>query len=206
MKAVIFDLDGVIVSTDHLHYLAWNKITDQEHISFNEEVNHLLRGLSREASLEVILKQTDKTFTLEEKNDLIMLKNQYYLESIASLSPDDLLEGIPELLGLLKDKGYKVAIGSSSKNATYILKQIGLLDFFDAISDGNNIIHSKPDPEVFLKVADMLGVAPEACVVVEDAKVGIEAAKKAGMKAYAVGDALNSDIKDGTLLDLMLSI
>jgi beta-phosphoglucomutase len=206
MKAVIFDLDGVIVSTDHYHYLAWKHVADKEMITFNEYINDQLRGISRDQSLEIILKQSLKTYTKEEKEELLLLKNTYYLESIKSLTPDDLLEGIPELLGLLKDKGYKVAIGSSSKNAKTILSYIGLSDFFDAVSDGNNITKSKPDPEVFLKAADMLDLDPKDCVVVEDARVGIEAAKRANMKAYAIGDALNSDLKDGTLFDLVIQL
>lgn len=206
MKAVIFDLDGVIVSTDQYHYLAWEHIAENEKITFNEWINDQLRGISREQSLEIILKQSHKTFTKEEKEELLLLKNAYYLESIKSLTPDDLLEGIPELLGLLKDKGYKVAIGSSSKNAKTILSYVGLSDFFDAVSDGNNITKSKPDPEVFLKAADMLQLDPKDCVVVEDARVGIEAAKRANMLAYAIGDALNSDLKDGTLFDLVIQL
>lgn len=206
MKAVIFDLDGVIVSTDQYHYLAWKHIAENEKITFNEWINDQLRGISREQSLEIILKQSHKTYTKEEKEELLLLKNAYYLESIKSLTPDDLLEGIPELLGLLKDKGYKVAIGSSSKNAKTILSYVGLSDFFDAVSDGNNITKSKPDPEVFLKAADMLQLDPKDCVVVEDARVGIEAAKRANMLAYAIGDALNSDLKDGTLFDLVIQL
>lgn len=206
MKAVIFDLDGVIVSTDQYHYLAWEHIAEKEKITFNEWINDQLRGISREQSLEIILKQSHKTYTKEEKEELLLLKNAYYLESIKSLTPDDLLEGIPELLGLLKDKGYKVAIGSSSKNAKTILSYVGLSDFFDAVSDGNNITKSKPDPEVFLKAADMLQLDPKDCVVVEDARVGIEAAKRANMLAYAIGDALNSDLKDGTLFDLVIQL
>lgn len=206
MKAIIFDLDGVIVSTDHFHYLAWKKIAEKENIEFNTMINDQLRGVSRETSLEIILKQSQKIYSKEEKEELLLLKNAFYLESIQALSPNDLLEGIPEFLGLLKDKGYKVAIGSSSKNAKTILNYIGLIDFFDAISDGNHISHSKPDPEVFLKAAQMLQLDPSECVVVEDAIVGIQAAKKANMKAFAVGDALNSDLKDGTLFDLMMSL
>lgn len=206
MKAVIFDLDGVIVSTDQYHYLAWEHIAENEKITFNEWINDQLRGISREQSLEIILKQSHKTYTKEEKEELLLLKNAYYLESIKSLTPDDLLEGIPELLGLLKDKGYKVAIGSSSKNAKTILSYVGLSDFFDAVSDGNNITKSKSDPEVFLKAADMLQLDPKDCVVVEDARVGIEAAKRANMLAYAIGDALNSDLRDGTLFDLVIQL
>jgi beta-phosphoglucomutase len=206
MKAIIFDLDGVIVSTDHHHYLSWKAITDQENIFFNETINNKLRGISREQSLEIIAKESNKIYTKEDKEKLLVLKNAYYLESIKSLTPGDLREGIPELLGLLKDKGYKVAIGSSSKNAKTILTFLGLSDFFDAVSDGNNISKSKPDPEVFLKAADMLQLDPKECVVVEDAIVGIEAAKRAGMEAYAIGDALHSDLKDGTLFDLIIKL
>lgn len=202
MKAVIFDLDGVIVSTDNLHYKAWKKMADEEGISFDESVNHRLRGVSRMESLDIILERASKTYREEEKVALAERKNNYYVESLVHLTPKDILPGIFTLLTSLKEKDIKIAIGSSSKNAKPILKRIELYDMFDAISDGTNISRSKPDPEVFLKASEYLNVDPKECVVVEDAHSGITAAKRANMMAIAVGDAITSKEKDGTIEDL----
>lgn len=196
IKAVIFDLDGVIVSTDELHYLAWKHIADQEHIEFSKTINHRLRGVSRMDSLEIILENAKKTYSKQEKEALATKKNKYYIELLSSLSPKDILPNILELLNHLKDKGIKIAIGSSSKNAKAILKQIKLYDIFDEVADGNDIKHSKPAPDVFLVAAKKLGVSPKHCVVVEDAVVGIEAAKAANMTAVAVFDAKKSNLAD----------
>ena len=196
IECVIFDLDGVIVSTDKYHYRAWKIMADSEGIYFNEEINNKLRGISRMESLEVILESSSKTYTKEEKQRLAEYKNQIYVHSLDELSKNDILPGIIETLEVIKDKGIKICIGSSSKNAKKILRQIGLTDMFDAISDGTNITNSKPDPEVFLKAADMVGIEYKNCAVVEDAHSGIIAAKNAGMLAFAVGDAKTSSYKD----------
>ncbi|PKK99797.1 MAG: beta-phosphoglucomutase [Tenericutes bacterium HGW-Tenericutes-2] len=196
IKAVIFDLDGVIVSTDELHYLAWKYISDQEHIEFSKTINHRLRGVSRMASLEIILEKANKTYSNEEKEALAEKKNNYYIELLSSLTPKDILPNVLEVLGKLKDKGIKIAIGSSSKNAKAILKQIKLTDIFDEIADGNDIKKSKPAPDVFLIAAKKLGLNPKHCAVVEDAIVGIEAAKAAQMTAIAVFDAKKSELAD----------
>lgn len=189
IEAVIFDLDGVIVSTDNLHYRAWKKIADEEDIFFNETVNTRLRGISRMGSLEIILEYSDKIFTDEEKVSIAERKNRYYVELLKSLTIKDILPGVNSTLTELKKRGIKVAIGSSSKNARNILKAVGLLEEFDAISDGNDITHSKPDPEVFLLASEKLGILPENCTVVEDAVSGIQAATAAGMTGVAIGDA-----------------
>jgi beta-phosphoglucomutase len=203
MKAIIFDLDGVIVSTDHLHYLSWKKIADQFNIVFDETMNHSMRGISRRESLEILFKQYSKVLTEDEKLALMEEKNTYYKTLLASLSKDDILPSILDIIALSKQKHIKNAIGSSSKNAQYILEKIGLINHFDVIVDGNQILNSKPDPEVFLKACSQLGFTSNECVVVEDAHAGILAARRAGMKAYAVGDAISSELKDGLLEDLI---
>lgn len=193
IEAVIFDLDGVIVSTDECHYRAWKKTADEEGIYFDRKINDRLRGVSRMDSLEIVLGRAERLYTDEEKVELAERKNNYYKEYIKKLTKDDILSGVNENLAELKAKGIKVAIGSSSKNTPDILKYIGLDNYFDAVSDGNNITKSKPDPEVFLKAADMLGVPYEKCLVVEDADSGIEAGKRAGMYTLAVNNAKGAD-------------
>ena len=193
IEAVIFDLDGVIVSTDECHYRAWKKTADEEGIYFDRKINDRLRGVSRMDSLEIVLERAERLYTDEEKVELAERKNNYYKEYIKKLTKDDILNGVNENLAELKAKGIKVAIGSSSKNPPDILKYIGLDNYFDAVSDGNNITKSKPDPEVFLKAADMLGVPYEKCLVVEDADSGIEAGKRAGMYTLAVNNAKGAD-------------
>lgn len=193
IEAVIFDLDGVIVSTDECHYRAWKKTADEEGIYFDRKINDRLRGVSRMDSLEIVLERAERLYTDEEKVELAERKNNYYKEYIKKLTKDDILNGVNENLAELKANVIKVAIGSSSKNTPDILKYIGLDNYFDAVSDGNNITKSKPDPEVFLKAADMLGVPYEKCLVVEDADSGIEAGKRAGMYTLAVNNAKGAD-------------
>ena len=193
-QAVIFDLDGVIVSTDEFHYLAWKCIADRERIPFDHEVNNRMRGVSRMASLDILLEAALRTYSEEEKQILAQEKNNYYVNLLANLKPDDILPGVIQLLENLKKYGVQVAVGSSSKNALFILKQIGLDNFFDAVVDGNQIVHTKPNPEVFLLAAKKLGLQPHQCVVLEDAPAGIEAAISGGFKAVAIGDAVK-DIK-----------
>ncbi|MEH6944053.1 beta-phosphoglucomutase [Bacillus sp. JJ722] len=189
IKAVIFDLDGVLVSTDHYHYLAWKKMADQLHIPFDEKKNNELRGVSRMESLELILQQSHSDYSIEEKENLASEKNEIYRQSLQQLTKADLLPSVEKTLPLLAEKGIKLAIGSSSKNAPLILQQVGLTEQFTAIVDGNQIEKSKPHPEVFLKAGKQLGFDPHECLVVEDAVVGVEAAIQAGMKVAAMGDA-----------------
>ncbi|MEH7418057.1 beta-phosphoglucomutase [Neobacillus drentensis] len=207
ISAVIFDLDGVIVSTDEYHYQAWKQISDQENIYFDREINEKLRGVSRMESLDIILSHSDKAYSEKEKLLLAQRKNEIYCELLNKLSPNDILPGVINLLIGLKGRDIKIAIGSSSRNTPFILDQIGLAANFDAIADGNSIKKSKPDPEVFLLAAKMLGLEPEECAVIEDAQAGIDAAKAAGMKAVGIGSAancLNADMKfqDLTNLDI----
>ena len=204
IKAVIFDLDGVIVSTDDCHYEAWKKMADEEGIYFDKIINNRLRGVTRMESLEIVLEKAEKEYSEEEKLQLAECKNGYYKEFITKLTPSDILPGALKTLDELKVNGIKVAIGSSSKNTPVILKQIGLSDYFDAVSDGNNITNSKPDPEVFLKAADMLGIPYAECMVVEDADAGIEAGKSAGMKTVSVHGAKGADIEIADLSEKSL--
>ena len=195
IKAVIFDLDGVIVSTDDCHYEAWKKMADEEGIYFDKTINNRLRGVSRMESLEIVLERAEKEYSEEEKLQLAERKNGYYKEFITKLTPNDILPGAKENLEELRKNGIKIAIGSSSKNTPVILKQVGLDNYFDAVSDGNNITNSKPDPEVFLKAADMLCIPYSECMIVEDADAGIEAGKRAGMKTLSVHGAKGADVE-----------
>ena len=195
MKAVIFDLDGVLVTTDEYHYRAWKKLADEENIYFDRAINSRLRGVSRMESLDIILEKSDKIYTQEQKQALAERKNNYYKHLINGLTEKDVLNGVEENLTELKRSGIKIAVGSSSKNTPMILEKTGLLKYFDAVADGNDIKKSKPDPEVFLNAAEKLGVKPCDCLVVEDADAGIEAGKRAGMKTLAVGAANGGDYK-----------
>lgn len=192
LQGVIFDLDGVIVSTDDCHYRAWKKMADEENIEFDREINERLRGVSRMDSLEIILEKATKAYSDEEKQEMATRKNNYYVELIGALTPADILPGAMDVLNWLKEHGIKVAIGSSSRNTPIILKQIGLDGFFDAVADGNQITRSKPDPEVFLLAAKLLGLDPAVCMVVEDADAGVEAALAGGMRVLGVGSAMNN--------------
>lgn len=191
IKAVIFDLDGVIVSTDHYHYLAWKKLAYEYNIEFNEKINERLRGVSRSQSLEIILEKANRTFTDEEKNKMLEYKNKLYVEYIKTMTREDVDLEVLKIIDYLKNNNYKIAIGSSSKNTNTILKQICLINEFDAIIDGNMILKSKPDPEVFLKASSALNIIPSECLVVEDAIAGIDAATDAKMQTLAVGSAKN---------------
>ena len=193
MKGIVFDLDGVICFTDKFHYRAWKKLADRLGIYFDEEINNRLRGVSRMASLDIILERSNEKYTEEEKLALAEEKNETYKELLEQMSPDDLSDEVRDTLMELRNRGYKLAIGSSSKNTRTILERIGLGDFFDEISDGTNISKSKPDPEVFLKAAEFIGEKPEDCLVVEDAMAGIEAAFRGGFKSAGLGEANNHE-------------
>ena len=199
-QAVIFDLDGVICFTDEYHYRAWKSMADGMGIPFDREINNRLRGVSRMASLEIILeKYQGPALSQEEKEALARQKNDIYRESLKEMSTSDLSDEVKQTLDALRAMGLKLAIGSSSRNTPFILGQIGLKGYFDAVSDGNNITRSKPDPEVFLKAAEILGIAPADCLVVEDAVSGAEAAHRGGMKAACVGDASRAGAGDWNL-------
>lgn len=189
-KAVIFDLDGVICHTDRYHYMAWKKLADKLGIYFDEQINNRLRGVSRMESLEIILERWQgEPLSEEEKIRLAEEKNTLYREFLKQMSPRDLSQEVKDTLDNLRMNGFKLAIGSSSKNSKFILNQIGLGDYFDAVSDGNNITRSKPYPDVFQMAAQYLNIEASECLVVEDAKAGIDAAVAAGMDSAAIGDA-----------------
>jgi beta-phosphoglucomutase len=189
VQGVIFDLDGVIVSTDNCHYLAWKKMANEEGIPFDRTINERLRGVSRMESLSIILEKAQKPYTPAEQEAMATRKNGYYVELIGSLTPNDMLPGAMDTLRTLREKGIKIAIGSSSRNTPIILRQLQLDTYFDAVADGNAITRSKPDPEVFLLAASLLGLKPENCLVVEDADAGVEAALAGGMRVLGVGGA-----------------
>ena len=186
IKAIIFDLDGVICSTDQYHYLAWKKLADRLGIYFDEKVNQKLRGVSRMESLEIILGERSSEFSEMEKMALAEEKNHIYREYLSSMTPKDLSEETRMTLEVLRSRGYLLGIGSSSKNTKQILSQLGLGDFFDAIADGTQITYSKPDPEVFLLAAEKLGVEPEEALVIEDADSGIQAAYAGAFRAIGI--------------------
>lgn len=206
MKAFIFDLDGVLVSTDKYHYQAWKKMADDEGIYFDEKINDRLRGVSRMASLGIVLERAERQYTEEEKVALANKKNDLYRDLLKNLTPADRLAGVTETLEKLRAEGFLLAVGSSSKNTPTILDKIGYGGYFDAVSDGNNITKSKPDPEVFVKAAEMLKVPAEECFVVEDAKAGIDAAKAGGFVSVGIGDAAHydkTDYKISTISDIL---
>ncbi len=184
---VIFDLDGVMVSTDDYHYSAWKKISDELHLDFDESINNQLRGGGRMESLDIIL--GNREMSLEEKTEFAEKKNDLYRESLSSLNKEDLLPGVMDFLTELKLKKIPMAIGSSSKNAVTILEKLGLSEWFDVIIDGTKISKSKPDPEVFIMAANAMNLSAHRCVVFEDAQAGVEAGIKGGMRVIGVGPA-----------------
>ncbi|WP_303317321.1 beta-phosphoglucomutase [Flavivirga abyssicola] len=185
---VIFDLDGVIVDTAKYHFLAWKNLADDLHIEFTETHNELLKGVSRVRSLEILLNIGHVELSEEKKQAVLISKNEDYLGYIRKMNEEEILPGVNDLLDKLDSKGIKYVLGSASKNAPLILKQVGLLERFEGIVDGNSVSKAKPDPEVFLIGAKKLNLKPENCIVFEDAIAGIEAANKANMISVGVGD------------------
>jgi beta-phosphoglucomutase len=191
LKGCIFDLDGVIVDTAKYHYLAWKRLAAEMGFEFTPEHNEALKGVSRMASLGILLSVGGVKKNAQEKEALATRKNNWYVEYISRMTPGEILPGSIDLLAGLRKKGVLIAIGSASKNAGMILDRIGITNMFDAIIDGYKITHAKPDPEVFLKGAEELGLNPAYCVVFEDAIAGVEAALAAGMKCVGIGDRKN---------------
>lgn len=187
-QACLFDLDGVIVDTARFHYLAWKRLASQLGFEFSESQNEALKGISRMDSLEIVLKAGQVTLSPEEKLKYASEKNAWYLELCSRMTPDDILPGVLPFIREAKQEGILIGLGSASKNAGTILRSLEITGYFDTIVDGNRITNSKPDPEVFLIGAADLGVEPAYCTVFEDAAAGIEAARRAGMKAVGVGD------------------
>ena len=191
IKAVIFDLDGVICSTDRYHYQAWKQLADELGVFFNEEINNRLKGVSRMESLDIILEKSNKEYSIEEKQKLATKKNDTYRNLLKNMDDHDVSSDVLKTLYFLERNGIKTAIGSSSKNTMFILERIGLDNYFDAIADGTQISKSKPDPEVFLLAAKKLCLEPKDCIVVEDAKTGIDAANAGGFISVGINDAAN---------------
>ncbi|MEI8036794.1 MAG: beta-phosphoglucomutase [Verrucomicrobiota bacterium] len=189
IKAVIFDLDGVIVSTDEYHFQAWQQLALTHGIPFNRADNERLRGVSRMESLAILLEKSDRRVDAHEQQQMAEAKNTIYQRSLGKLSAADILPGVMATLRGLAQHGVPVAIGSSSRNASTILAAIGLAEAFDTVVDGTHIRRSKPDPEVFTLAATRLGIAPGLCLVVEDADAGVDAGLAAGMRVLAVGSA-----------------
>lgn len=193
IKGIIFDLDGVLAFSDKYHYKAWKYVADQEGIYFDEIINNRLRGVSRMESLDIILEKATKEYSSEEKLELATAKNNLYVEYLDELKPSDIYLDTRKTLDILISKGYKLAIGSSSRNTLKILTKTDLLKYFDVIVDGNKIKNSKPHPEVFSKAQIEMCLEKEECLVIEDAFSGVDAAKAAGIKAVGIGDASSYD-------------
>ena len=188
IEACIFDLDGVIVDTAKYHFIAWRALAEELGFTFTMEDNERLKGVSRMQSLDILLAIGGKQFPEEEKLAMAHRKNTLYVSYIEQMTPEEILPGVREFLDELRSKNIKIALGSASKNSPMILEQIQLWGMFDAVVDGNCITEAKPNPEVFLKGAEKLGVEPSHCVVFEDAIAGIEAARNAAMYCVGIGE------------------
>jgi beta-phosphoglucomutase len=207
IKACIFDLDGVIVDTAVYHYKAWKRLANELGFDFTEEQNEHLKGVSRTRSLELILQWGSVTKTDAEKEELATRKNNWYVDMIGHMKPDEVLPGAREFVQACRDAGIKTALGSASKNSVTILEKINMITLFDVIIDGNKVSKAKPDPEVFLKGAEELHIEPADCVVFEDAIAGVEAAINGGMKVVGIGSPkvlVGADLVIGGLAEMSL--
>lgn len=187
IKAVIFDLDGVIVDTAHYHFLAWRRLGKELGVDLTEADNEKLKGVSRMQSLQIILDLGKVNISKERKEALATRKNEWFVEYVEAMKPEEIFPGVKQLITAIRKKGIKVALASSSKNAPRVVELLRIQDLFDVIVDGSMIIDTKPDPEIFLLSAQKLGIPPSECVVFEDAEAGVEAAIRAGMKCVGVG-------------------
>ncbi|MFM8849984.1 MAG: beta-phosphoglucomutase [Cytophagales bacterium] len=187
IRAAIFDLDGVIVDTAHYHFIAWQRLASELGINFTEADNERLKGVSRMRSLEIILEIGGVALTEAKKEELATKKNGWFVEYIEAIKPQEVFAGVPDMLQMLRQQGYKIALASSSKNAETVIRLLQIGHLFDAIVDGTMITHTKPDPEIFLLAAKKINEAPANCVVFEDAEAGVEAALAAGMRCVGVG-------------------
>ena len=199
LKACLFDMDGVIVDSTRHHFAAWKQLAVELSIPFEEKDNHALKGLSRVDSLEHLLALGNMPLDEKTKLKLMRKKNQLYLELIGNMRAVDVLPGASELIHALNRAGIKIGLGSSSKNAQLLLENLGLSNLFEAVVDGNHISLSKPDPEVFVKGAQALGVLPAECMVFEDAASGVKAAKAGGFFAVGLGDPVELEGADKVL-------
>lgn len=209
IKAVIFDLDGVLTDTAEYHYQSWKKLAQEEGISFTREDNEQLRGVTRRQSLEILLK--GKTLPEDKMEELMVKKNEYYQELINNITMEDLIPGVEELLNQLQEEGYKLAVASASRNARTVIENLEIGKKFQLIADGYSVKNNKPAPDLFLYAAEELEVEPEECIVIEDAESGIEAALAAGMHTVGIGpeervgqaDFRYDKIKDIKLADIV---
>lgn len=202
IKGLIFDLDGVLVTTEHNHFIAWKNTADILGIPFDEEDNEQLKGISRVDSLKKILEMGKKTISEEMFNDLLIKKNEFYLNSIKEINQSNLLPGVLSLLQTANFNGLKCAVGSSSKNARFILSKLQIENYFSVIVDGNDVSFPKPHPEVFIRGAELMGLIPSECIVFEDAQSGVQAAKAGGFTAIGVGNPALMDFVDSYLPNL----
>jgi len=189
IKGIIFDLDGVLVTTDEYHFRSWQKISAEEGIYFTWEMNNNFRGVGRMECVDILVSKSNKKYTQEEKNNIAIRKNNYFAESLQNLEASVIMPGTLNILIALRNRGIKIGVGSNSRNARSIIEKLNMQDMFDVITDGFDIKNSKPDPEVFLLTAKRLGLENNECIVVEDAVAGIEAAHAAGMRALGIGTA-----------------
>ncbi|MPQ47713.1 beta-phosphoglucomutase [Marinifilum sp. N1E240] len=187
ISACIFDLDGVVVDTAKYHYIAWKSLANELGFDFTEEDNERLKGVSRMTSLDILLEIGGVELDDKTKLELADKKNKNYVEFILKMTPDEILPGVKDFFNELKAEGVKIALGSASKNAMTILNQLELTDYFDAVVDGTHVSNAKPDPEVFLKGAELLGFSPSECIVFEDAEAGVEAAINGNMRCVGIG-------------------
>ncbi len=187
IQACLFDMDGVLVSTEKYHFLAWKRLAETLGFTIDEDFNENLKGVSRAVCIDLIAKHGNLDLSQDEKNELAAKKNEWFLEYVAEISPKDVLPGVLDFLQELKQKNIKIAVGSASKNAPLLLEKMGIKQMFDAVIDGNIIEKAKPNPEVFLRGAKAVNVVPENCVVFEDAQSGVQAAKSGGMFCVGVG-------------------
>ncbi len=188
-KAFIFDLDGVIVDTARYHFFAWQKIASELGVEFTPEHNEKLKGVSRVRSLEIILELGRITAREEDRQRWLHQKNEDYLAHIANMDESEILPGVMHTLRYLKRNNQPIALGSASKNARPILEKVGIIEYFDAIVDGNDVTNAKPDPEVFLQATRLLGATAANSIVFEDSEAGIDAANSAGMTSVGIGEA-----------------
>ncbi len=185
--AVILDLDGVITDTAEYHFHAWQRVAEEEGITFTREDNEALRGVSRRQSLELLLGEHIERYGEDTLEEIMDRKNRYYRNSLEQITPADFLEGAPALLAAIRSRGLKMAIGSASKNTRIVLQRLGIIEAFDVIADGYSVERTKPAPDLFLYAAEQMGVRPGQCIVIEDAASGVTAALAAEMVAVGVG-------------------
>jgi beta-phosphoglucomutase len=189
IKACIFDLDGVIVDTAHYHFLAWQRLAEELGVNLTQKDNEKLKGVSRMQSLQIILDMGKVTLSKDRKESMADRKNEWFVEYVEAMKPNEIFPGVKQLIGAMRKKGIKVALASSSKNAPRVIELLGIDKLFDVVVDGGMIVDTKPDPEIFLLSAQKLNIKPANCLVFEDAEAGVEAAIRAGMKCIGVGSA-----------------